>query len=282
MSNTNFFLVNRALLSSDRWLSETFTRGQAWVDMFGLAQHSEGFIRVRGIKVDVLRGQLAYSQVSLSQRWKWSRKKVKRYLDELEKNGDVVQQNNEVTTLITIVKYDFWQRKDVAEEQQKVQQKHSRSAAEDTHTIRNNKEKKEKKVNTLSKDKEASPRKYEDGTDLILLKDEVMSQIDDRDRSFPRKRVFGDEKTDWVLDYTEHLLGRKLGGKELWNRRYARHLWNKYGITKVKSLLEYVCAPESWWYDKLSQMGTLYKHSERLFAEMTAKPKTENKIKFIS
>lgn len=135
---------------------------------------------------------------------------------------------------------------------------------------------------TLSKDKGAKPRKYEDGTELILLKDEVMSQIDDRDRSFPRKRVFGDEKVDWILDYSEHLLQRKLGGKEKWNRIYARHLWKKYGMTQIKSLLEYVCAPESWWFDKLSQMGTLYKHSERLFAEMTAKPKVENKIKFIS
>jgi hypothetical protein len=140
MTNSNFFLVNRGLLSSDRWLSEPFTRGQAWVDMFGLAQHSDGFFRVRGIKVSVRRGQLAYSQVTLSERWKWSRGKVKRYLDELEKGGDIVQQNDEVTTLITIVKYDFWQKKDKVIEQQTVQQTDSRRSSNGTHTKNDNNE----------------------------------------------------------------------------------------------------------------------------------------------
>ena len=105
----DFFAVNRSLLNSDRWLSETFTRGQAWVDLFGLAQHPHGYFRVRGIRVDVKRGQLAHSQLTLATRWKWSRNKVRRYLKELENNKDIVQQNNEVTTVITILRYGFWQ-----------------------------------------------------------------------------------------------------------------------------------------------------------------------------
>jgi len=105
----NFFVVNRGLIHSPRWLSEKFTRGQAWVDLFGLAQHTESFFRVRGIRVDVKRGQLAYSQLNLAKRWKWSRDKVRRYLSELEKDGDIIQQNSKITTLITIVKYDLWQ-----------------------------------------------------------------------------------------------------------------------------------------------------------------------------
>ena len=109
----NYFYVNRILLSSDRWLSESFTRGQAWVDLFGLAQHTKGYFRVRGIKVEVDRGQLGYSQVTLAKRWKWSRNKVRRYLKELELNGDISlktkHQNCDITTLITLLKYDKWQ-----------------------------------------------------------------------------------------------------------------------------------------------------------------------------
>lgn len=131
MSNPekNYFLVNRNLLSSDRWLNEPFTRGQAWVDLFGLAQHSDSYIRVRGIRVDVKRGQLAYSQLTLAKRWRWSRNKVRRYLKELEKHGDLKQQNNEVTTLITIVKYDLWQ----GAKQQTEQQKDNRRTTNGTH-----------------------------------------------------------------------------------------------------------------------------------------------------
>lgn len=113
-TKSNYFYVNRSLLHSDRWLSEPFTRGQAWVDLFGLAQHRRGYFRVRGIRVEVERGQLAYSQITLAKRWQWSRNKVRRYLKELEKDGDVKQQNNEVTTIITILKYNDWQGDDIA------------------------------------------------------------------------------------------------------------------------------------------------------------------------
>ncbi|MFA6925194.1 MAG: hypothetical protein WC223_13195 [Bacteroidales bacterium] len=109
IEKVNFFVVSRNLLYSNRWLCEKFTRGQAWVDLFGLAQHTDSYFVVRGIKVEIKRGQLGYSQLTLAQRWKWSRDKVRRYLKCLESDGDIRQQNNEITTIITIVNYDIWQ-----------------------------------------------------------------------------------------------------------------------------------------------------------------------------
>jgi hypothetical protein len=102
-----------------------------------------------------------------------------------------------------------------------------------------------------------------------------MSSIDDRDRSFPRKRTFGDEKIDWTLDYLEFKLGRKLTGQEVWNRRYAAHLARKWGMGRVKKLLDWITDPGNWWYDKLSQMSTLYKKSEQMFAQMEEKSRAE-------
>lgn len=118
-NNKNFFVVNRGLLSSDRWLSEPFTRGQAWIDLFGLANHADGFIRVRGLKIPVKRGQLGWSQLKLSERWSWSRNKVRRYLKELEENQDItietIQQKARATSLITVIKYNQWQLKGTTE-----------------------------------------------------------------------------------------------------------------------------------------------------------------------
>lgn len=146
MNKTNFFTVNRGLLNSDRWLGEPFTRGQAWIDLFGLAQYAKGFFRIRGIRVEVERGQLAYSQLTLAKRWHWSRNKVRRYLIELEKDGDIEQQNNEVTTLITIVNYDEWQLNDTTNDTTERQQKDNRRTTEGTH---NNKINNINKINNV-------------------------------------------------------------------------------------------------------------------------------------
>ena len=109
VAEPNFFKVNRRLLDSERWLRTKFTEGQAWVDLCGLAQYRDSYVKIRGIKVDIKRGQLAYSQLTLSKRWKWSRDRIRRFLNKLELDGDIRQQNSLVTTIITISKYDIWQ-----------------------------------------------------------------------------------------------------------------------------------------------------------------------------
>lgn len=101
--------LHRQLLDSPLWLSEPFTRGQAWVDLFSLASHSPSHFRVRGIRIDVDRGQLAYSELTLSTRWKWSRGKVRRFLRELENDQMLATKQDNKTTIITILNYDKYQ-----------------------------------------------------------------------------------------------------------------------------------------------------------------------------
>src|ERR1039457_7096594 len=65
--------------------------------------------RVRGIQVQVLRGQTGFSAVELSDRWRWSRGKVNRFLVELRNEQQIEQQKSNITTLITIVNYEKYQ-----------------------------------------------------------------------------------------------------------------------------------------------------------------------------
>jgi hypothetical protein len=118
--------LHRQLLESDVWTCEPFSRGQAWVDLLLLANHKNSFFYKRGNKIDVKRGQLARSVVELSDRWKWSRSKVNKFLKDLEKEQQIIQQKTNVTQLVTLINYDEFQEK----EQQIIQQKSSRSAAE--------------------------------------------------------------------------------------------------------------------------------------------------------
>ncbi len=103
--------IHRQLVESEVWLSEPFSRSQAWVDLICLANHKEGFIRTKkGTRVKVERGQVGYSQEALAKRWQWSRGKVRRYLSELEKTDrQIVQGKSPVISLISIVNYEKYQ-----------------------------------------------------------------------------------------------------------------------------------------------------------------------------
>jgi hypothetical protein len=101
--------LHRQLMESDLWISEPFDRGKAWVDILMLTNYKPGYIRSNGMKIAVNRGQLGWSEIRLSERWKWSRGKVRRFLSELETEQMIVQQKDRRKSLITICNYDEFQ-----------------------------------------------------------------------------------------------------------------------------------------------------------------------------
>jgi len=118
--------LHRKISENPLWTCEPFSRGQAWVDLILLANHKDGYFYKRGVKIDLLKGQLAWSEVALSDRWSWSRSKVRKFLNDLEKEQQIEQQKTNVTQVITIKNYCFYQEKGqqkdskrTAEEQQK-------------------------------------------------------------------------------------------------------------------------------------------------------------------
>jgi len=104
--------IHRDLLESDIWKCEEFSRGQAWVDLILLANHKDSFFYKRGNKVDVKRGQVGRSEVELSDRWKWSRSKVRKFLKDLEKEQQISIVKSAVTQVVTIINYDEYQSKE--------------------------------------------------------------------------------------------------------------------------------------------------------------------------
>ena len=105
-----WFSVARKLLDDPMWTKEPFTRGQAWIDLVGLANYKPGYIRVRGNRIDIDRGQVGWSVAALADRWKWSRGKVGRFLDELERDQQVEQQKSNISCVITITNYEHYQQ----------------------------------------------------------------------------------------------------------------------------------------------------------------------------
>lgn len=110
--------VHRSLAHHEIWLEEPFTRGQAWLDMLLLANHKDGTIRVRGIKIKIKRGQLGWSELGLSKRWLWSRGKVRKFLDELKSDGMIDYKTDNKTMVITLLNYSKYQERDKEKRQQ--------------------------------------------------------------------------------------------------------------------------------------------------------------------
>jgi len=107
--SSGWVLIWREMFESGLWLSEPFTRGQAWVDLILLANHAPSKFYIRGREVKVGRGQIARSETALAERWQWSRGKVRRYIQKLETVQQIVQQKNRLITLITITNYNKYQ-----------------------------------------------------------------------------------------------------------------------------------------------------------------------------
>jgi hypothetical protein len=109
--------LHRAIFNNKYYRAQPFDKAHAWIDLLLLANHSEGYFEARGVPVNIKRGQVAWSMLSLSKRWKWSEWKVSAFLDALEAEGQITQEKSRFSvTLITILNYEEYQGEDAPEE----------------------------------------------------------------------------------------------------------------------------------------------------------------------
>jgi hypothetical protein len=127
MSN-GYIRLYRSLFETFVWKDKPFSYGQAWADMLLLANHKQNKLTIKGEKITVNRGQMAWSILSLADRWGWSRCKVRHFLGLLKEDTMIDHVNRHVTTLISICNYEHYQgAKDT--------KKDSKSNNEKTQTI---------------------------------------------------------------------------------------------------------------------------------------------------
>ena len=106
---SGFFKIERDFLGSPFWLSEEFTKPQAWIDLIGLANYADKTKYYKGTFQKVKRGQIVTSQQALANRWKWSRHRVSDFLRTLEAAEMVTTERTTDGTLLTVVNYGFYQ-----------------------------------------------------------------------------------------------------------------------------------------------------------------------------
>jgi hypothetical protein len=174
--------LHRKMLDTPLWRCEPFTRGQAWVDLLLMANYEKSFYFKRGVRIDVDRGQLSRSEVELADKWKWSRTKVRKFLNDLEKEQQIIQQKNNVTQIVTIIRYDYYQQESTATNTAEEQQKDSRKTAE-------------KHIKEYKEDKEEKEYKeYKEYKDSFV------------DKSTERKKSFYNSIAEFKDEYPKDML----------------------------------------------------------------------------
>ena len=107
-----YIKLYRGLLEHSLWLSEPFTKAQAWVDILLLTNYKSSYLKFRnGEMVKINRGECGYSMETLSKRWKWSRNKVKRFFDFLESEKMIHQKIGSKSTIIKVINFGLYQER---------------------------------------------------------------------------------------------------------------------------------------------------------------------------
>lgn len=133
-----YIKLHRQIVENEFYLSERFTKSQAWIDLLILATYKPRTVFIRGIEIKLQPGELCYSQLTLAKRWRWNRKTVDKFLNLLKNREMLDIRISRVSTIISIKKWSDYQ----LDIQQSGQQK-------DNRTDTNNKVKKEKKVKNI-------------------------------------------------------------------------------------------------------------------------------------
>lgn len=111
------------------WLYEedrVFSRYEAWLDILMRVNHTEGKVLHNGKVEMVDRGSTIWSMGDMEHHWKWSNRKVKRFLDCLVVDQMLTYKSTTKKTYLTVVNYGKYQ----GDDEEEAPPKHHRSTAE--------------------------------------------------------------------------------------------------------------------------------------------------------
>ena len=110
MAYDGWICIHRKIQDNPIWLSnKPFDDRAAWIDLLLMANHKDRDVQIGNQIITVKKGQRFTSIRKLALKWNWSRDRVSRYLDMLAQAGMIYKDSIHNGTLLTIVKYDFFQ-----------------------------------------------------------------------------------------------------------------------------------------------------------------------------
>lgn len=110
MSERGVFAVDRGIWSHPEFADEPFTEREAWQWLISEAAFKPRRKRIGHTVFDLERGQLACSLRFMAEAWQWKKDKVARFLKRLETATMIATHARHDATIITVCKYDVYQK----------------------------------------------------------------------------------------------------------------------------------------------------------------------------
>jgi hypothetical protein len=133
--------IDREITS--HWIFKDPWKFRNWIDLLTLVNHQEQKVNIKGVILTCKRGETLCSLDTLAKRWECDKSKVRRFLKLLQSDSMIELKSEQITTRLTICKYELYQGERHANE---TQVKRKRNASE-TQLTPNKNEKKEKNDN---------------------------------------------------------------------------------------------------------------------------------------
>lgn len=109
MKKRGWIKIYRSIEDDPLWKDEPFDKAHAWIDLILMANHEDRQLLIGNDYFLLKRGQFHTSESKLGNKWKWSRKKVRAYLDLLETMEKVTTVRTTKGTTITVENYNKYQ-----------------------------------------------------------------------------------------------------------------------------------------------------------------------------
>lgn len=146
----------------EHWIWENPEKLKAWLDLLLMANHETKKVDMREGLVTVRRGQLVTSITKLATKWGWSRERVRRFLDTLERDGMLTRNSTPFKTVLTIVNYEKFQGDRHSNETANESTDKSTNKSANESRTRKNKNEKENKESAPSTSNEVSGAQEEE------------------------------------------------------------------------------------------------------------------------
>ena len=109
--NKGWISLYRSIQDNWLWEEKPFSKAQAWLDLLLSANHKEAKILMDNTLIKLEKGSFFTSELKLADRWGWSKKKVRNFLELLSNDNMIVKESTKKGTKITIVNYEVYQQR---------------------------------------------------------------------------------------------------------------------------------------------------------------------------